>query len=67
MIAVVLIEIIEENHWTAGSNWQTCQETPMSEWLLFNAKWVIFQLYHGKNKFDIWWNDDDRFVQDQHA
>jgi len=21
-----------------------------SEWLLFNAKWAIFQRYHGKNK-----------------
>jgi len=22
----------------------------VSEWLLFNAKWVIFQLYHSENK-----------------
>jgi len=21
-----------------------------SEWLLFNANWAIFQLYHGENK-----------------
>jgi hypothetical protein len=21
------------------------------EWLLFNRKWAIFQLYHGENKF----------------
>jgi len=25
----------------------------VSEWLLFNAKWEIFQLYHGENKW--WW------------
>ena len=24
----------------------------VSEWLLFNAKWAIFQLYHGKNILD---------------
>jgi hypothetical protein len=23
-----------------------------SEWLLFNAKWVMFQLYHNKLHFD---------------
>ena len=22
----------------------------MSEWLLFNAKWAIFQIYNGENK-----------------
>ena len=22
----------------------------VSEWLLFNAKWTIFHLYHGENK-----------------
>ena len=24
----------------------------LGEWLLFNAKWTIFQPYHGQNKFD---------------
>ena len=24
-----------------------------TEWLLFNAKWAIFQLYYGENKFDL--------------
>jgi len=27
-----------------------------SEWLLFNTKWAIYQLYHGKNKLHF--NDD---------
>ena len=30
----------------------------MSEWLLFNTKWAIFQQYHGGNKLyfdEIWW------------
>jgi hypothetical protein len=22
----------------------------VSEWLLFNANWAIFQIYHGENK-----------------
>ena len=38
----------------------------VSEWLLFNAKSAIFQLYHVKNKLI----DDDvevRFVLDQHT
>jgi hypothetical protein len=36
----------------------------VSEWLLFNAKWAIFQPYYGENKlhFD---DDDVRFVLDQ--
>jgi hypothetical protein len=29
----------------------------VSEWLLFNAKWLIFQVYHGKNMVQ-WWDDD---------
>ena len=42
------------------SNW-------VSEWLLFNAKWAIFQPYHGQTS-NIRWNDDDvHFVVDQHA
>ena len=35
----------------------------MSEWSLFNAKWCIFQLYHGNTKL----NDDVRFLLDQNA
>jgi len=23
----------------------------VNEWLLFNANWAIFQLYHGEHKF----------------
>jgi hypothetical protein len=48
-----------------------------SEWLfLFNAKWAIFQLYHGENKLYLWgeqvifiWDDnyDVCLVLDQHA
>ena len=39
----------------------------MSRWLLFNAKWAIFQPYHGESK--IHWDDfnDVHFVLDQHA
>ena len=37
-------------------------ETTVSEWLMFNAKWAIFQLHHGKNIVD-----DVCFVLDQHA
>ena len=48
----------------------------MSEWVIvvFNANLVIFQLYHGENKFIstrtslFQWNDDEvRFVLNQHA
>jgi hypothetical protein len=39
----------------------------VSEWLLLNANSVIFQLYHGKNKFFQWDDDKERFVLDQHA
>ena len=41
----------------------------VSEWLLFNANSVIFQLYHGENKLIFDWDDDDevRFVLDKHA
>jgi hypothetical protein len=37
----------------------------MSEWLVFNAKWAIFQPYHGENKLHI--DDDACFVLSQHA
>jgi hypothetical protein len=29
---------------------QATEASEMSEWLLFNANWAIFQLYHGENK-----------------
>jgi hypothetical protein len=35
---------------------------------LFNAKWTIYQLYHGENKLQFWWNDDGvHIVLDQQA
>ena len=37
----------------------------ISEWLLFDAKLAIFQLYHGENKLHSM--NDARFVLDQHA
>jgi hypothetical protein len=42
-------------------------KNPVSEWLLLNVKWAIFQLYHDENK--VTFNDDNdvRFVLDQHA
>jgi hypothetical protein len=38
----------------------------VSEWLLFNAKWAIYQLYHDENKLHSmrWWCT---FLLDQHA
>ena len=40
----------------------------VSEWLLFNAKCAIFQLYHGENKLNSMRDSDEvRFVLDQHA
>ena len=36
----------------------------LSEWLLLNAKWVIFQLYYGKNNLH-WWDDDGHFRLDK--
>jgi hypothetical protein len=36
--------------------------------LLFNVNSAIFQLYHGENRFDFHWDDDEvHFVLDQHA
>ena len=35
---------------------------------MFNAKWTIYQLYHGENKLQFWWNDDGiHIVLDQQA
>ena len=40
----------------------------VSERLLFNANSAIFQLYHGKDKLNFQWDDDEvRFVLDQHT
>ena len=39
----------------------------MSEWLLFNTKWGIFQLYHGENKLHIDEMMMSGFVIDQQA
>jgi hypothetical protein len=39
----------------------------VSEWLLFNANSAIFQLYHANNHGKFIFNDEVRFVLDQHA
>jgi hypothetical protein len=40
----------------------------VSEWLLFNANSAIVQLYHGENKVNFQWDDDEiRFVLDKYA
>jgi hypothetical protein len=41
--------------------------TMNSDWLLLNAKWAYFQLYHGENKSH--WSDDNDvcFALEQHA
>ena len=40
----------------------------MSEWVIIViAKWAIFYLYHGENKYFQWNDDDVRFVLDQQA
>ena len=50
-------------------SYDTHTGTTVSEWLLFNANWAIFQLpvYHGENKLH--WRDDndDSFVLDKHT
>ena len=34
----------------------------MREWLLFNDKWAILQLYHGETSY-LWWNNNEvRFI-----
>jgi hypothetical protein len=35
--------------------------------LLLNAKWAIFQLYHGKNKLHFWSHDDYVHLLEQQA
>jgi hypothetical protein len=37
----------------------TCHFITVSEWVLYNAKWAIFHLYHGENKLYFWWDEDD--------
>jgi hypothetical protein len=32
----------------------------VSDWLLFNIKWAIFQLYHSDNRLLLSWDDDTR-------
>ena len=39
----------------------------LSEWLLFNANSAIVQLYHGDEQVNFQWDDEVRFVLDQHA
>ena len=45
----------------------------VGEWLLLNAKWVIFLAISWREQATFWWDDDDddddkvRFVLDQHA
>jgi hypothetical protein len=33
---------------------------------VFNTKWAVFRLYHGKHKLHLWW-DDVSFALDQHT
>ena len=42
-------------------------EAWVSGWLLFNAKWALFQIYHCENKLHQWDENDVRFVLDPHA
>jgi hypothetical protein len=45
--------------------WKYCltDGNQVSGWLLFNAKWTNFHLYHGENTLHFLWGDDDvRFV-----
>jgi ribosomal silencing factor RsfS len=34
----------------------------VSEWLLFSANAVIVQLYHGENRLNFQWDDDEVFA-----
>jgi hypothetical protein len=38
-------------------------ESIVSEWLLFNVKWAIFQLYHGENKLAKSWREQVTFYE----
>jgi hypothetical protein len=42
-------------------------ELQLSEWLLLNVKWAIFQLYYGRTSYIRLEEDDNHFVLDQHA
>jgi hypothetical protein len=37
----------------------------MSEWMLFNTKWALFQLYHGENK--LYFDEMMMMSVDQHT
>jgi hypothetical protein len=37
-------------------------QLPVNDWLLLNAKWTIFQLYHDENKLIHWDDTDIEFV-----
>ena len=42
-------------------------KTLINECLLFNTKWLLFQLYRGKNKYTFLWDDYVHFVLDQQS
>jgi hypothetical protein len=73
-----IFQLYRSSNFIGGGNWgtprkrPTCrkysQYTTISEWLLCNAEWTIFQLYHdGWEHVTFRWDDDVRFVLDQHA
>ena len=41
-----------------SADWLPVLLKRVNGWMLFNPKWVIFQLYHGENSY-IQWDDDD--------
>jgi hypothetical protein len=43
----VVLNTINQTKPSINNSWPSL---PVNEWLLFNAKWAIFQLYHGENK-----------------
>jgi hypothetical protein len=48
-------EFYKNNIMSSSSITLTYHHHKVSEWLLFNTKWAIFQLYHGENKYLIRW------------
>ena len=42
-----MLNTINQTKPSINNSWPSL---PVNEWLLFNAKWAIFQLYHGENK-----------------
>ena len=60
---ILLIVVLNtQNH----TFYVTCQFF-LSEWLLFNAKWGVFLAIYWKEQVTFQWDDDVRFVLDQHA